>query len=77
MRDFLIKEFGTAKVSEVSKDLLKAKLDGPALIDRIAYRQKVAINYKREAVAKGQIIRRENKTIKTLKESQLNPKFGF
>jgi len=38
MKEFLLKEFGTTKVSEVNKDHLKAKLDGPALIERIGYR---------------------------------------
>ena len=53
MREFLMQEFGTTKVSEVNKDDLKAKLDGPAFIERIGYRQKVAVSYKKEAIAKG------------------------
>ena len=38
MKQFLLTNFGTAKVSEVNKDELKAKLDGPSLIERIGYR---------------------------------------
>lgn len=38
MTEFLMQEFGTTKVSEVSKDDLKAKLDGPALLERVGYR---------------------------------------
>jgi len=53
MKEFLMQEFGTTKVSEVNKDALKAKLDGPALIERVGYRQAVAVNYKKEAIAKG------------------------
>lgn len=53
MREFLMQEFGTTKVSEVNKEDLKAKLDGPAFIERIGYRQKVAVSYKKEAIAKG------------------------
>lgn len=60
MREFLMQEFGTTKVSEVNKDALKAKLDGPALLERVGYRKAVALNYKKEAIAKGQILRREN-----------------
>jgi len=62
MKEFLMQEFGTTKVSEVNKDDLKAKLDGPALLERIGYRKAVAINYKKEAIAKGEIMRRENKS---------------
>ena len=63
-----MQEFGTTKVSEVNKDALKAKLDGPALIERVGYRQAVAVNYKKEAIAKGQIMRRENKSADMLKD---------
>ena len=77
MKEFLLVEFGTTKVSEVNKDDLKAKLDGPAFIERIGYRKAVATNYKKEAIAKGQILRRENKQASILKEEKKNPKFGF
>ena len=77
MREFLMQEFGTTKVSEVNKDDLKAKLDGPAFIERIGYRQKVAVSYKKEAIAKGQVMRRENKSASLLKDHQKNPTFGF
>ena len=53
MKEFLLYEFGTTKVSEVNKDQLKAKLDGPAFIERISYRKAVAMNVKKEAIAKG------------------------
>lgn len=53
MKAFLLEQFGTTKVSEVNKDELKRKLDGPALIERIGYRNAIAINYKKEAIAKG------------------------
>jgi len=56
-------------VSEVSKDALKQKLDGPALIERIGHRKAVAVNYRREAIAKFQVVRRENKSASTLKDS--------
>ena len=72
-----MQEFGTTKVSEVNKDDLKAKLDGPAFIERIGYRQKVAVSYKKEAIAKGQVMRRENKSASLLKDHQKNPNFGF
>ena len=77
MKEFLLVEFGTTKVSEVAKESLKERLDGPALIERIAHRKAVAIGAKKEAVAKGQILRRENKSASHLKDSQKNPSFGF
>lgn len=77
MKHFLLTEFGTTKVSEVNKDELKAKLDGPALIERIGYRNAVAMNYKKEAIAKGQILRRENYQASSLKDDEKNKNFGF
>ena len=77
MKEFLLVEFGTTKVSEVAKEQLKEKLDGPALIERIGHRKAVAIGAKKEAVAKGQILRRENKSAALLKDAQKNPSFGF
>lgn len=44
--------FGTTKVSEVPKHLLKDKLEGPALIERISHRKAVAVSFKKEAIAK-------------------------
>lgn len=69
--------FGTTKVAEVTVDRLKEKLDGPSLIERINYRKAVAINYKKEAIAKGAILRRENKSADILQDHQKNPKYGF
>lgn len=69
MKEFLLQNFGTIKVSEVNRDALKAKLDGPALIERISHRKAVAVNYRKEAISKFQVIRRENKQASTLKDS--------
>ena len=77
MKEFLLITFGTTKVSEVDKEALKARLEGPALIERINHRKAVAVNYRREAIAKYQIIRRENKSASTLQDNQKNPNFGF
>jgi hypothetical protein len=77
MKEFLMAEFGTTKVSEVAKDVLKEKLDGPSFIERINYRKAVGISYKKEAIAKGTILRRENKSADMLEDHQKNPKFGF
>ena len=51
MKEFLMMEFGTTKVSQVNKDALKAKLEGPALIERIAHRKAVAMAKQKEVVA--------------------------
>ena len=77
MKEFLLVEFGTTKVSEVSKDALKAKLEGPALIERISHRKMVAVNYKKEAIQKYQVVRRENKSAAVLLEHEKNDFFGF
>lgn len=77
MKEFLLQEFGTTKVSEVDKDLLKKKLNGPALIERVGYRQSVAVNYKKEAIAKGAVLRRENKSASRIEEHLKNSHFGF
>ena len=69
--------FGTTKVSEVDKEALKEKLDGPALIERITHRKAVAVNYRKEAIAKYQVLRRENKMASTLQDHQCNATFGF
>jgi len=61
-------EFCTTKVSEVKKEDLKLKLDGPAFIERISYRQSVGHNQKKEAIAKGTILRRENLSSDTLQD---------
>lgn len=68
MKQFLLVEFGTTKVSEVELSKLKDKLNGPALIERISHRKAVAVNYKREAVAKGAVLRRENKSADVLQD---------
>lgn len=77
MKDYLNANFGTTKISEVDKDLLKEKLEGPSLIERTTYRKQVGIHYKKEAIAKGQILRRENKSADTLEDHQKNHQFGF
>jgi len=77
MKDFLMQEFGTTKVSEVNKERLKAKLEGPALIERVGFRKAVALNYKKEAIAKGTVLRRENLSSNTLKDNEKNGHFGF
>lgn len=77
MKEFLMMEFGTTKVSQVNKDALKAKLEGPALIERIAHRKAVAMAKQKEVVAKGAVLRRENRSANTLEDHQKNPNFGF
>jgi len=77
MKQWLYQNFGTYKVSDVAPDKLKEKLEGPALIERISYRKAVAVNYKKEAVAKYEVIRRENKQASTLTVAQRNVEFGF
>jgi len=77
MKEFLLSEFGTTKVSEVNKDTLKEKLDGPSFIERINYRKAVGVNFKKEAIAKGTILRRENRLADMVPDHQKNPKFGF
>lgn len=77
MKEFLQAEFGTTKVSEVDKEVLKEKLEGPTFIERINFRKAVGIAYKKEAIAKGTILRRENKSADMLDDHQKNPKFGF
>ena len=68
MKEFLMMEFGTTKVSQVNKDALKAKLEGPALIERIAHRKAVAMAKQKEVVAKGAVLRRENRSANTLED---------
>lgn len=77
MKEFLLVEFGTTKVSEVGLEALKAKLEGPALIERISHRKMVAVNYKKEAIAKYQVVRRENKSAAALQDHDKNATFGF
>lgn len=66
MKMFLQVEFGTTKVSEVPKEKLKEILEGPALIERINHRKAVGVSYKKEAIQKGTILRRENKSANLL-----------
>ena len=66
MKQFLNLQFGTTKVSEVPKEKLKEALEGPALIERINYRKQVGMMYKKEAIQKGTILRRENKSASLL-----------
>lgn len=77
MKEFLLAEFGTTKVSEVDKEDLKAKLEGPALIERVGFRKAVALNYKKEAIAKGVVLRRENQQAALLQDHVKNAHFGF
>ena len=77
MKDFLQKEFGTTKVSLVDKDELKEKLGGITLLERTKYRKQVAINGAKEAIAKGAVVRKENKLADTLSETERNKDFGF
>ena len=39
MKDFLMQNFGTTKVQNVNKDMLKEKLGAVTLIERIGYRK--------------------------------------
>ena len=68
MKEFLVAEFGTAKISEIPKDSLKEKIEGPTFLERINYRKAVGITYKKEAIAKGTILRRENKSADVLED---------
>ena len=77
MKEFLLVEFGTTKVSEDSKEALKQRLDGPAVIERISHRKMVAVNYKKEAIQKYQVVRRENKSASVLQDHEKNANFGF
>lgn len=77
MKQFLLKNFGVTKVSDVDKEALKQKLEGDKLVERIGYRRKVAINGHTEAIAKGAIIRTQNKFADDLRDADRNSKFGF
>lgn len=77
MKNFLLKNFGVTKVSEVDKDALKQKLEGEKLVERIGYRRKVALNNHTEAIAKGAIIRTQNKFADDLRDGDRNFKYGF
>ena len=59
MQDFLLREFGTTKVSVVDKDELKARLGNTTmLLERFKYRKQVAISNTKDAIEKGAVIRR-------------------
>ena len=77
MKEFLNINFGTTRISEVNKDLLKEKLEGPALIERIVHRKAVAMNKPKEAIAKYEVIRRENRAASSLADHQCNANYGF
>ena len=66
MKEWLNINFGTTRISEVNKDLLKEKLEGPALIERIVHRKAVAMSKPKEAIAKYEVIRRENRSASSL-----------
>ena len=44
MKDFLMREFGTTKVSLVDKDTLKERLGGITLLERTKFRKAVAVS---------------------------------
>jgi len=77
MKEFLYANFGTTKVAEVPYDDLKEKLDGPSFLERINYRKAVGIAYKKEAIAKGTILKRENRSADSLEDHQKNDMYGF
>lgn len=79
MRDFLRIHFGTDKVQNVDIELLKEKLEGPSLLNRIAYRKSAgkALTGKREAIKKGQVLRRENLQASSMESHIKNPLIGF
>jgi hypothetical protein len=55
MRNFLKENFGTTNVQDIDFNLLKEKLDGPALLSRINYRRKTGfLNVtKKDTIEKG------------------------
>lgn len=77
MKEFLNINFGTTRISEVDKAKLKQKLEGPALIERIVHRKAVAMSKPKEAIAKYEVIRRENRSASNLADHQCNANFGF
>lgn len=77
MKEWLNINFGTTRISEVNKDLLKEKLEGPALIERIVHRKAVAMSKPKEAIAKYEVVRRENRSASTLADHQCNANYGF
>ena len=77
MKEFLNRNFGTANISAIDKDKLKVLLGGEHIVERIGYRKKAAISGFREAIAKGEIIRRSNKSAEEIDEKDRNSSFGF
>jgi len=77
MKEFLRINFNTTKITEVDKDLLKQRLAGDHLVERIGYRKKVAINGHKEAIEKGAIIRTQNKSAEEINANDRHYKFGF
>ena len=64
-------------MSEVNREELRKRLEGESLIERIGYRQKVAILSKKEVIAKGAKIRRENRLASDIEDKMRHPQFGF
>ena len=77
MKEFLLKNFQTTNISDVDSAKLKNLLEGDHLVERIGYRKKVAINGHKEAIAKGTIIRTQNKSATEIQEKDRNRLFGF
>jgi len=77
MKQFLQKEFGTTKVSNIEADTLKQKLEGDRLIERIGFRKQVALVGAPIAIKKGQVLRRENVMATMLSSAQRSTQFCF
>jgi len=77
MREFLLREFGTTKVSCVDKELLREKLEGGKLIERIGYRRQVGLVAHREVIKKGQVFRKELLHSDKLESAQRNQSYCF
>lgn len=75
MKDFLMREYNTTKISGIDKDSLKEKLGNVTLIERIGFRKQVGITYVKAAIQKGAVIRRENKMATILDEKERNKDF--
>lgn len=77
MREYLLQQFGTSKVSCVDKEQLREKLEGSKLIERLVYRRQVALVNQREVIKKGAVFRRELMHADKLEQKQRHPLYGF
>jgi len=79
MKTFLKKQFGTDKIQLVNKDILKQKLEGDSLIERIGYRKQVGdlLQGRKEIVKHGEIYRKEHLMAHQLDVSKKNNLYGF